>query len=126
MSQLMRLRLDEPVRLEHAQISALYESLGDTQAEEVICRAMEELAMRLALMERAYAAEDYLAVGKSARGLVKIAGQIGMAKLGRVAADVADCAAAGNKTALGATLARLVRISDRSLTAVWETGNLFG
>lgn len=126
MTQLTKLKPDESVRLEHGQIDALYNSLGEAQAEEVICRAMEELAMRLAMMERAYTLDEFGTVAKGARSLVKIADQVGMVMLASVAADVADCANAGNKVALGATFARLMRISDRSLTAVWESGNLFG
>ena len=126
MTHLTRLRLDEPVRLEQDRLEELYASVGEAQAEEIICRAMEELAMRLALMERAYAAGDPAPIAKSARGLVRIAEQVGMTKLARVSADVADCALSRDMTALGATLARLMRISDRSLTAVWDSGNLFG
>ena len=58
MTQPTRLKPDEPVRLEQTQIAALYASVGEAQAEEIICRAMEELAMRLALMEKAHATWD--------------------------------------------------------------------
>lgn len=126
MTRLTRLRPEEAVRLERAQLTALYDSVGKAQAEEIICRAMEELAMRLALMERAYSASELPALAKSARGLVAIAGQVGMSALARVAGDVAACAEARDLPALGATLARLVRISDRSLTAVWDTAGLSG
>ncbi|MCU0911195.1 MAG: hypothetical protein MUE98_07580 [Rhodobacteraceae bacterium] len=126
MTRLTRLRPDEMVRLERGQIAALYDSVGKAQAEEIICRAMEELAMRLALMERAYAAAELPALAKSARGLVAIAGQVGMSALARVAADVAACADRRDMPALGATLARLMRISDRSLTAVWDSADLSG
>jgi hypothetical protein len=126
MSDFTRLRPDEPVRLERARLAALYTSVGETQAEEIICRAMEELAMRLALMERAYAAGEFAALAKGARGLVAIADQVGMTGLGRVAGDAALCGERGDGTALSATLARLMRISDRSLTAVWDSADLLG
>lgn len=126
MSQFTRLRPDEPVRLERGRLAALYMSVGEAQAEEIICRAMEELAMRLALMERAYAAGEFAALSKGARGLVAIADQVGMTGLARVAGDVALCAERRDGTALGATLARLMRISDRSLTAVWDSADLSG
>lgn len=126
MTQLTRLKPDEPVRLEQSQLEALYASLGETQAEEIICRAMEELAMRLALIERAYAARDLGPLSKGARGLGKIAHQVGMSLLAKIADDVAICADRKDRLALDATLARLFRISDRSLTAVWDTADLSG
>ncbi len=126
MVQLTRLRPDEPVLLERDRLTALYASLGAVQAEEIVCRAMEELAMRLALMERAYAAGEMLALAKGARGLVAIAGQVGMTSLARVATDVSICAARKDAPALGAALSRLMRISDRSLTAVWDSADLSG
>lgn len=126
MKGLTRLRPEERVRLERGQLAALYESVGKAQAEEIICRAMEELAMRLALMERAHAVAELPALSKAARGLVAIAGQVGMSALAQVAADVAVCADRRDMPALGATLARLMRISDRSLTAVWDSADLSG
>jgi hypothetical protein len=124
--QLTRLRPEETVRLEHERLEALYASVGERQAEEIICRAMEELAMRLALMERAYSAGEMVPLAKGARGLVKIADQVGMTKLASVATDVAECAERADVPALGATIARLIRISDRSLTAVWDTADISG
>jgi hypothetical protein len=126
MKQLTRLRPDEPVRLERGRLAALYASVGETQAEEIICKAMEELAVRLALIERAYSARELAALSKGARGLVAIAEQVGMTTLARVAGDVAACAEEVNVAALAATLSRLVRISDRSLTEVWDSADLLG
>lgn len=126
MTQFTRLRPDEPVRLERGRLAALYDSAGAAQAEQIICRAMEEIALRLALMERAYAAAEFAALAKAARGLAAIADPVGMAGLARVAGDVATCAERRDATALGAVLARLMRISDRSLIAVWDQADLSG
>ncbi len=124
MTNVARLRPAEAVRLDRNRIGALYRSAGEQQAEEIICRAMEELAVRLALIERAYSARDRALVAKRARGLVAIAEQVGMTTLARIADDVETCALRGDRTALGATLARLARIADISLTAVWETSDI--
>jgi hypothetical protein len=126
MAHLTRLRPDEPVRLERARLAALYASAGEAQAEEIICRAMEELAQRLSALERAYAQGETAALARGARSLGAIAEQMGMTGLARVARDVALCAERRDGPALGAVLSRLVRISDRSLTAVWDTADLSG
>jgi hypothetical protein len=126
MGQPIRLRPAEPVRLERARLSALVAELGPAQAEEVICRAMEALAVRLALIERAYAAGDGAVVARGARSLVAIAEQLGMAGIARVARDVADCARSGDGPALAATLQRLLRQAEGSLLAVWEQADPSG
>ena len=56
----------------------------------------------------------------NARSLGRVAGQVGMVTLARVACDVAECAGRGDTVAAAATWARLERISDRSLVAAWD------
>jgi hypothetical protein len=43
-----------------------------------------------------------------------------MHTLSRVADDVTKCIDAGDQVAIAATLARLLRIGERSLTAIWD------
>ncbi len=121
-----RLRLVEVVRLERRCLADLYAQLGEPAAEEVICRAMEELAMRIAMLDRSQAAGDWAALAKGARSLVAIAEQVGMTLLAHVAADVTHCAERCDVPATAATLARLVRTAERSLTAVWDSHDLSG
>ncbi len=47
-----------------------------------------------------------------------------MLTLARIAGDVLRTADAGDVAAQAATLARLVRIADRSLNAVWDLRHL--
>jgi hypothetical protein len=114
------LRHDEGVRLDPDRLVALYSDLGEAGAEQVVCRAMEELAGRLTEIQRFVDDGDIAAMTRSARLLVKVAEQIGMMTFARVAGDVLRATAAGDRTAQAATLARLVRIGDRSLNAVWD------
>lgn len=120
MSVLAVLRHEEGVRLDPDPLVALYSELGENGAERVICRAMEELAARLSEMMRHADEGQIEPLIRSARLLGKVADQIGMATLARVATDVVRTAEAGDLTSQAATLARLVRIGDRSLTAVWD------
>jgi len=114
------LRHDEGVRLDPDRLVALYSDLGEAGAEQVVCRAMEELAGRLTEIQRFADDGDIAAMTRSARLLVKVAEQIGMLTFARVAGDVLRATAAGDRAAQSATLARLVRIGDRSLNAVWD------
>lgn len=119
-AQFTVLRHAEGVRLDAERLLALYAELGQTGAEQVICTAIEELAVRLSDLQRFAMTRDMLALIRSARLLATLARQIGMRTLAQVADDVAECAAADDTNSLAATVSRLVRIGDRSLTAVWD------
>lgn len=115
---------DEKVRLDSDRLSELYVQLGEVGAQDVVCRAMEELAVRLAKINESYVANKGRELRKGAKGLIGIAEQIGMHRLSNVARDVCNCVDENDPVALGATLARLLRIGDGSLTAVWDLQDL--
>lgn len=120
MAKLAVLHHEEGVRLDPDCLVALYAELGEAGAEQVVIRAMEELNRRLMEIQRFVDAGDQAALVRSARLLIKVAEQIGMTSLARVAADVLRVVMRGDPAAEAATLARLMRIGDRSLTAVWD------
>ncbi|SPH24475.1 hypothetical protein DEA8626_03527 [Defluviimonas aquaemixtae] len=120
MAKLAVLRHEEGVRLNPDCLVALYAELGETGAEQIVARAMEELAARLSEIQRHADERNAAGVARAARLLIKVAEQIGMTSFASVAGDVLTTSAAGEAVAQAATLARLVRIGDRSLTAVWD------
>ena len=115
---------DERVRLDQDRLGDLYAQLGEVGAEDVVCRAMEELAARLMQTARMYRQGDLPDLRKSARSIAAIADQIGMQVLARVARDVTACVDTADSHGLAATLARLMRIGERSLTAVCDLKDL--
>jgi HPt (histidine-containing phosphotransfer) domain-containing protein len=119
-AQVATLTYDEPVRLNRDNLDTLHRQLGASGAENVICRAMEELAVRLSDMAPLYRSERTGDLARLAHSLIGIASQIGLQTLARVAGDVSHCATVNDRIALAATLCRLERIGDRSLTAVWD------
>lgn len=124
MEYVKKLTLGEPVRLDSDRLGALYSQLGDAGAEDVICRAMEELAVRMAHCERLYQQAKWTELRKSVRSLVAISEQIGMHLLSRVALDVTRAIDGNDTIATAATLARLLRIGERSLSAIWDLQDL--
>lgn len=116
--------LKETVRLDPDRLGGLYRQLGEAGAEDVICRAIEELALRLTQCERLWRRHDRAGLRKSARSLIAIADQVGMTALARIAADVTRAVDADDDPAMAATLFRLIRIGERSLTAVWDLQDL--
>jgi hypothetical protein len=114
----------EKVRLDSGKLNELYTQLGEAGAEDVVCRAIEELAVRLSHCERLWRQADLPNLRKSARSLVAIAEQIGMSAMAGIARDVTDAVDTGDQPAIAATLFRLLRVGERSLTAVWEQQDL--
>jgi hypothetical protein len=116
----------EPVTLDRDQLEVLYRQLGPVGADKVVHHALEELAALLSGVNVDYHAGRMAELAASGRALAAVAQQVGMTKLARVARDVADVAMGRDAAALGAVTARLMRIGDRSLVAVWDLADGIG
>jgi len=110
--------------LDPQKLTELYTQLGETSAEDVVCRAIEELAVRLTHCERLWRQNDFENLRKSARSLIAISEQIGMTAMAGIACDVTSAIDADDSPAVAATLFRLIRVGESSLTAVWEQHDL--
>jgi len=124
MIMLGKLEPTETVRLDNIRLDELYQRLGPISAENVISCAMEELAVRLSRISKAYKAGNLDDVRRIADSLGTIADQVGMPVLGRVAANVADLCLCNDGAALAATMSRLIRLGEKSLMAVWDLQDL--
>lgn len=120
MTSITQLNPREPIAVDRDRLGALYVELGEASAEDIVCRAMEELALRMSHCDRLYRIDDMTNLRKSARSLIAIAEQIGMGDLAIAAEAVTDCVDCNDRVALAATLTRLLRTGEGSLTAVWE------
>ena len=119
MSDVVKIRLAEKIQLDQVRLDALYSQLGAAGAETVVCRAMEELAVRLSECNTLWRESSLIRLRKHARSLIAISDQIGMHMLAQVAADVTAALDAKDEVAVAATLSRMLRIGERSLTAMW-------
>lgn len=119
-AELCRLVPHEMIDMDAGQVIGLYAELGEAAAETVVCRVLEELAVILADLQRLVAEARLEQAVPRARMLQRIAGQIGMVSLARVAHDLGGCAAQGERVAAQAVMARLLRIGDRSLARIWD------
>ncbi|MBA84361.1 hypothetical protein ACSSNL_05945 [Thalassobius sp. S69A] len=124
MNYITTLKPEESVRLDAGRLGDLFYELGEAGAGDVICRAMDELTQRLTEAERQYSTAQFLDLRKTVRSLIGIADQVGMWALATVAGDVVECIDQGDPVALAATIARLMRIGEQSLTAVWDMQGL--
>ena len=114
----------ENVRLDPDKLGELYAQLGEAGAEDVVCRAIEELAVRLTHCERLWRQDNMVDLRKNARSLIAISEQIGMNAMASIARDVTVSIDNEDAPAVAAILFRLLRVGERSLTAVWDQQDL--
>lgn len=120
MTQVCVLRIDETAGVQVGVMQDLRRHMGEGAAERLICRAMEDLAGRLADIETAYWKGEMADVAKGCKTLIAVAQQIGLYGLADVARAVGDCAVNGDPVSVAATVARMLRVGDKSLSTVWE------
>lgn len=114
----------EKVFVDNMVLSDLAKKLGEVGADQSVTHALEQSLASLCSMQKAMAlgkTQDLIAV---ADHLVEVAQNVGMTTYAKVARDVRDCALAENHVALASTMARLHRIGDRSILAVWGLEDL--
>ncbi|ETX27633.1 hypothetical protein [Roseivivax isoporae] len=115
---------DEAVRLDAERLRRLCRREDPRHAEEIVCRMMEEVALLLAEIERRWQDEDWMGMHLRLLELDARAETLGMVALSRTGTAVRTCLAGGDAVALSATLARLLRVGERSLMAVWDRQDL--
>ena len=110
----------EPVGLEPEKLELLYSRLGKREAEDLICRATEKIAQHIRLLCEDSDDLDTGRLVRSARLIAELSEHVGLSDLRRVANDVTICLLRADDVAISATSARLGRLGERSLIAIWE------
>ncbi|MCZ0960012.1 hypothetical protein [Paracoccus benzoatiresistens] len=124
MAQIMALAVSEPVRVDSRRVGDIVTELGETAAQNVIGLALEQLAGALTATDKAIRGNDLPEAGRQCDLLARLAWQIGLLSLAGVAMDLGGCADKRDLVALGAIHARLMRVGNRSLTAIWDRTGL--
>ena len=97
-----------------------YAELGQQGAEGVVCRALEELVARVARAHQHMLDDEHAALMKTAKSNASIAEQIGLLELPAACLAVVDAARGGDSVAIMATVTRMQRVTEASLSVVWE------
>jgi len=97
-------------------INALSRDLGPSVAENILCRALEDMAARFAQIRHEYGNGHETALRKSVHALIPIADQVGLPSLSSIAHDVLICIDRGEGVALAATLCRLLRKGEMAIS----------
>ena len=103
-----------------APLNRLFAERATYEAEEVLCRVLEDIAMRLDTMQNALADSDFAKMVKPANRVTLIADQIGLTEVSIAAGHVATCLKQRDGVALEATMARLERSFDVAVSEVWN------
>lgn len=98
----------------------LFSRLEEAAAEREICAILDAINCEVTQIRMA---PDLAALRKlepSIDRLCRKSSRLGLYGMARVTADVARCVQSGDTTALAATIARLIRVADRSMTQIWH------
>ncbi len=114
------LRCRDTFQIDPAPLTALFANQSHENAEATVCRALEEIAVRLDRLQLARTAAAYDEVAAPARRIVSIAGGLGLTDVQLAAEHVGHSAKTGSGVALSATLTRLERCFDRAVSCVWD------
>lgn len=115
-----RLQIAENVRIQVDALSILQDSLGPVGSQDVIERAVVEVAERMSTIEQSLMIGDAQSLRRAARSLASIGAQLGLILLAKVADDAIYCSECQDDIALHAVISRLIRVGDASLAAAIE------
>ena len=110
------LRPKECVRLDAEPIASIYRNLGTNGAEQIVARALGELALTLAGLVEQVRRRELGDLGRGLRRLQRMADHLGMISLGLIAAEARICMDRSDATAFAAVWARLIRVAEASLS----------
>ena len=117
MTNIAALPLVERVRQDAEPIATIYRNLGTSAAEQVVTRALAELGLAMGGLAQQVRANDLADVSRLLRKVQRMAEQIGMVSLSRVADDARTCFDRNDVTAFAAVWARLIRVAEQSLAS---------
>jgi len=114
------LRCRDDFHMDPAPLTAMFASHSEKDAEAMVCRALEDMALRLDRLQAARRAGDYAEIPHSAKRIAAIAAGLGLTEVKTVAKNIAQAAESGCGIALGAVTARMERCFDTAVSQVWE------
>lgn len=116
----------EVVRQDVEAIAAIYRNLGAPTAEQVVTRALGEVALTMAALAEKVSRLDLREAAPQLGRLKRLADDLGLVSLAQVSADARGCLERADATAFAAVWARLLRVAERSLAGHSDTADLSG
>ncbi|RYI33367.1 MAG: hypothetical protein EON48_03005 [Acetobacteraceae bacterium] len=117
MGEIATLRPREIVRQDVEAIAVIYRNLGAPVAEQMVSRALGELALTMAGIAEKVRAKELRDMARQLGRLRRLAADLGLLSLSSVAGDAKSCLERADGTAFSAVWARLLRVAERSLSS---------
>ena len=114
-AKITAMRPRDRVRQDSEPIAMMYRTMGTQAAEQVVNRALAELALTMAGLADQVRDGDVETLARQLRRLQRMAEQLGLVSMGQIAADARHCQDRPDRTAFEAVWARLVRVAEMSL-----------
>ena len=105
------------VRQDVEAIAVIYRNLGAPMAEQMVTRALGELALTMAGIAEKVQAQELRDLARQLGRLGRLAADLGLVSLASVSGDAQTCLERADGTAFSAVWARLMRVAERSLSA---------
>ncbi len=118
------MKIHEFVRLDQSHLDALSASVGRAEAERLVGLTFDELGEALGEIDAAYRAGDVRRVVARVAPLARSCERIGLTSLAAASSAVVATGEAADSAAFAATVARLIRLVEGSLTAVCEAPDM--
>lgn len=113
----LAMRPKDHVRQDSEPIAMMYRTMGTQLAEEVVNRALGELALTMAALSDQVRRSDTETLARQLRRLQRMSEQLGLVSLGEIAGDVRTCHDRGDATGFAAVWARFMRVAESSLAS---------
>lgn len=114
-ASIVALRHHENVKQDLSRISVIYKDLGANAADQVVARALGEMAHTMKLVTEMVSEEQLEKAPRHFKRLKLLAENLGMTSLAVAAEAVRDCLEKHDMVAFSAAWARLLRIGEASL-----------
>ncbi len=120
MHEVSRLRHVDHAGLDCGRLEEILLTYGEAGAERFLGRTLEDVAVRLNRLERAWRRNDAKLLARGALDLAQVAESIGLVSLGHAARNVGTTATSGDPVAQSATVCRMIRVGEASLMRIWD------
>jgi hypothetical protein len=114
------LRCSAPLAFDPEPVQRIYARLPSHEAEDTICRFLEDIALRLDYLQQGLAQQDLSEMARPARRVALAAKQLGLLEVADSAGHVQNCLTLNDGVALEAVMARLERAFDVAVNEIWN------
>lgn len=119
-NDVIALHCQHQIHFDPSPIAQLFAERQPHEAEEIVCRMLEDIAARLDMLQRGLAENAFATMHKPAQRIGVVADQIGLSEVAIAAGHVGTCLRQNDGVGIEATVARLERGFDVAVTEVWN------